>query len=160
MAAAVRWGRSEALEPTSVAKVRWGRSEVSGAAAASPTVRWGRSEASGAAAAILNPLTPLVDVEPLSTVTLTATLATGSATPDSYVWRRVSGAAVALSGTGATITFPAPAAMDGATVVIGVSGLIGGAQGPERTVQITTLPQIRWEPTTAGWVPVAPALAL
>ena len=157
--AVVRWSRSEALEPAVTPKVRWGRSEATVPATSVPKVRWGRSEATGAVSVTLAQLLHQT-VEPLSTVTLTAVPAAGSAVPDSYVWRRVTGATVALSGVGATVTFPAPAHIDGTYVVIGVKGIKAGIESAEQQVRIDARPQLTWAATSTGWSPLAPAIAL
>lgn len=147
--ATIRWARSEGTTP---AKVRWARSEGEGSLPASPPkLRWARSEATGAVAVVLAPLTDRV-VEPLTTQSITVALAAGSATPTSYVWRRVSGPAVTIVGAGATVTIVAPAHLDGTSVVLGVKGVLSGVESVERTIRIDTLPHSLWASTTSGWV--------
>jgi hypothetical protein len=135
-------------------RLRIGGASFDGSLPATGRLRIGGASFDGTVAVILNPLTPAT-VEPLSTVSLTAVVAAGSATPDSYTWRVVSGAPVSLIGTGgATVTFAAPAHENGTYTVIGVKGINGGVQSPEQTVRIDALPQLHWLlDATGSWIP-------
>ncbi len=92
--------------------------------------------------------------EPMTQGTLSAAVVAG-ATPDSYTWRRVSGAQVTLTGTGATRTLVIPASWDGTTVTIGCSAVVGGVTGPEALLTITCLPHIAfWTVQGGAAVPI------
>jgi hypothetical protein len=135
------------------ARLRIGGLSGDGSLPATGRLRIGGLSGDGTVAVILNPLTGST-VEPLSTVNLTAVVAAGSATPDSYTWRVVSGATVSLVGTGATVSFAAPAHPNGTFTIIGVKGIKGGVQSPEQTVRIDALPHLRFKASTSGWVAV------
>ena len=152
--ARVRAYRSAAAGALSTAKARAYRSSAAGTAVVGPRVRVFRSRADGPSALTLNPIPSVTGAEPTALLTVTATPASGSATPTSYSWRRVSGTPITVSGTTASITVLTPAGMDGATTVLGVRGVIGSAQSPEQQVTISTLPQIHWIAGDAGWTPV------
>ncbi len=142
--------------PPPATKVRLHRLTVGGSAVqpAATKVRLHRLTGAGGAVATLNPL-PDLTREPVETITVTATLTPGSPTPDTYTWRVVSGTPVQFTGSGATMTFPAPATMSGATSVIGVRGVKAGVPGPERTFTVTTPPCLVWfqDYATKAWKP-------
>ena len=83
-----------------------------------------------------------LNAEPLSTVTLTAGVVGGGAA--TYTWRLVSGPAVTIVGTGATVTIAAPALVDGATYLIGVTATVAGSTSPEVTCTVVVLPHNEW----------------
>lgn len=133
---------------------------MTGTVATNPTLRIYNADYVGAVGAVVNPLSPQT-VEPHSTVTLTATLATGSGTPDSYQWRVLSGPSVTFSGVGATVTFLSPDAMPpGTSVTVGVSAIIAGNASNEQTVVITVLPQTCWSRVPGGQWVGSPTVAL
>jgi hypothetical protein len=145
-------GLSADTAPTA-ARLRIGGLSGDGVLPATGRLRIGGLSGDGTVAVILNPLTAST-VEPLSTVNLTAVVAAGSVAPDSYTWRVVSGATVNLVGTGASVSFAAPAHPNGTYTIIGVKGIKGGVQSPEQTVRIDALPHLRFKASTSGWVPV------
>lgn len=136
------------------------RAQMTGTAPVGAKGRIYRAQMTGLAAVLLAPFTDR-NVEPMTTQTLTAVLATGSDTPDSYTWRVVpttGSTSVAILGTGATVTITSPATSSGAFVVIGVRAVKGALISPEQTIRITTPPHLRWAATSSGWVPrAAPA---
>lgn len=133
---------------------------VTGTAPTNPKLRVYSGSVSGAAAIVLKPLTD-VTVEPLSPVSITATLDIGSATPTSYSWRRISGPTdYAITASGATVTTTAPAALAGTALVLGVTATNGTTTSTEKTVTINVLPQIDWELTASGWVATRAVVAL
>lgn len=87
----------------------------------------------------------LLAVEPLSTITLTATTTSGP-TPTGYAWE-TSGADVSFSGSGATRTFLAPAHPDGVSFMVSVAGFGDGAATGVDIIAITVLPHLRWRTT-------------
>lgn len=105
---------------------------------------WELTFAPTPAGTALAAIPPQVDVEPQETVTVTASPAPGNSAPSTYNWRQVSGPTVTLSGTGGTRTFEAPSALNGTTVVLGVSGTTSGVTGPEQLASVTILPQLSW----------------
>jgi hypothetical protein len=115
-------------------------------------VRWGRTLVSGTAAVVVNPIPDQTNLEPESTVTITASLL-GGGTADSWVWRVVSGPAVTIVGTGPSVTIAAPSDMSGASVVIGVKATVGVLQSAEVTTTITSLPQTDWWWSGTDWLP-------
>lgn len=157
--AKLRWGR-HALEVLPGVKLRWSRHTLEGTASTGSKLRWGRHALEGTAGVFVNSIAAQT-VEPETTVTLTASLA-GGGTPDSWTWRRVSGPAVTLVGTGATRQFIAPSGMPpaGATVVVGVIATVAGTSSAEATVMITVLPQLRWQYEGGAWVGARRAVAL
>lgn len=157
--ARLRVGGVEASAPPTTPRLRLGGVEASGAAPTATRLRIGGAEASGAVAVVLAAIADLA-VEPLTPLTLTAVPAVGAATPDTYTWRRVSGATVTLSTSGATVNLRAPAHLDGTFVVLGVRGTKDGIQSAEVQVRIDTTPQQLWEATAAGWVAVPPPVSL
>ena len=133
--------------------VLWSRLEATATIPAGPKVRWSRLEATSDVAPSLAAI-PAQTVEPLTTVTLTATTAPGSSTPDAYVWSVISGGPVTILGTGATVTFTAPAPLPptNGTVVIGCTASVGGgAQSTQVTATITVLPCLQWHWTGSAW---------
>lgn len=116
-----------------------------------PQGRIHRVSTSGTAAVILAAF-PGASVEPLSAVTVTAVVQSGG-TP-TFVWRRVSGPAVTLSGTGSSRAFRAPALDAGGTLVLGVTATFEGTSSIEELVTIDIPPQIIWTRTgSTEWVP-------
>lgn len=138
--------------PAAPVKARWISAALDGAAPISGHVRWLRAAVDGAPAVIVNPLPDLANVEPESTVTITATLV-GGGTADTWTWRRISGPAIGLFGTGPSVSFPAPSVIDGGTLVIGVTATLAGITSTEDTFSITVLPQTEWLWTGTGWIP-------
>ena len=127
-----------------------GRVFRSGFTGTPPTARKGRvygTRVSGTPAVVLAPIASRT-VEPMTVVEITALL-TGGTPAQSYVWRQISGPAVQLTGTEHTRSFVAPSSLDGAVVVLGVRGVVGGTSSSETSVTITTLPQIVWTRTNA-----------
>ena len=151
--AKLRWGRSEILES---AKLRWGRSEVTGDLPVVPKLRWGRSEVTGAVTVSLRPFAPMVGVESMIDVAVTAVLDFGSATPDSYVWSHVGGTATRISGTGSSVTVLTPAGWEGATTQIRCTPYVGTAAQKAQDIVITSLPHNSWRATSTGHVPRYP----
>ncbi|WP_100812997.1 hypothetical protein [Microbacterium lacus] len=149
---AVRVARVGLQEQPGLTTVRVGKVALTGLAPAAVKVRVEKVALTGTAAVAVNPIAAIT-AEPESVVTLTASL-TGGGNPDSWTWRRVSGNAVTLTGTGASRTLRAPSGMPpvGGSVVIGIIATVGGVNSPERTVTITTLPQIRWQYQSGAWV--------
>lgn len=131
-------------------KIRWGRTTL--ADPSGSRVRWGRTLVSGTAAVVVNPIPDQTNLEPESTVTITASLL-GGGTADSWVWRVVSGPAVTIVGTGPSVTIAAPSDMSGASVVIGVKATVGVLQSAEVTTTITSLPQTDWWWSGTDWLP-------
>lgn len=87
--------------------------------------------------------------EPMIERTINATVVAGTA-PDSYLWRRVSGAQVALAAAGASCDVVVPGAFNGTTVTIGCSAVVSGVTGPEALLTITALPHIGFWTVQAG----------
>jgi hypothetical protein len=114
--------------------------------------RWYEAGGTGSPAVIVNALPDLANVEPESTITVTATLV-GGGTADTWTWRRVSGPTIGIIGTGATVTFTAPSDINGATVVVGVTATIDATTSPERTFTVNVLAQTEWWWTGTGWIP-------
>jgi len=141
------------------AKGRLFKASLTGSAPVGSKGRVYRTQLTGTAAVVIQPFANQ-KVEPLTPVTITAALAPGSATPDSYTWRVVSGTTVTLVGTGASRTIAAPAHSDGTFVVIGVKGVLAGVETVEQTIRIDTYPQLTWQATTSGWVATRPLVSL
>ncbi|RHA43674.1 hypothetical protein [Cellulomonas rhizosphaerae] len=152
--ARLRIGGIGADDPPAVPRLRIGGISADGAVVASSRrLRIGGISADGAFAVLLQPLTGMSDVEPLTTITLTAVPAPGSPTPDSYVWSVDSGAAVVFSGAGATRSFPAPASPTGASTTIAVQAVKSGVYSPVQKATFTVLPHQIWRPNGAVWAP-------
>jgi hypothetical protein len=108
---------------------------------------------------VVLPTAPVTVLGPGETTTVTAALADGTAA-DSWSWTQVSGAAVTLTGSGASRTFAGPSVMPPEdTVVISVTATKGGETSPPVQFSITILPQTVWTYDGVGWVGglVAPA---
>lgn len=145
---------------TGPVKGRIYRAQLTGTEPIYPKGRVYRAQMTGTAGIGIVPFTDLA-VEPLTPLTLTATLAAGSATPSSYTWRVVSGSPVSIVGTGASVTVTAPACTPGvgsgpiaAFTVIGVRGTSGSVVSPEVTCRIDSPPHQWWQPTPAGFIAV------
>lgn len=144
-------------------RLRIGGISASGAVPTTGRLRIGGISATGTQAVILAPLPNLVDVAPLTNLTVTAGLAGGSATPDSYTWRVLPGSTpVGIIGTGATVTIKAPAGAGhtgpgpaAGSTTIGVRGIKAGIPSPEVTFRIDTLPHQWWFGTSTGYVPIS-----
>lgn len=135
---------------------------VAGAVVPRPKLRVHGGALVGNATATLQPLAD-VTIEPQELVTIATALTSGSATPDSYLWRVVSGTPVPLVGAGATMQFQSPSVMPplGATTVIGVRAVVGGFTSPEVTTTITTRPQLSWSRVPGGqWVGSKPRVLI
>lgn len=146
-----RLGRALLTSPTPAPKARIGRATLSGTVLVTPKARIGRASISGTAAVIVTPPDPLT-LGPGQAVALTAVLASGGAA-DTWTWRRISGPAIAMAGTGATRTVTAPSVMPpGASIVLGVTATVGGVTSAEKTVPLTVLPQLSWSISPTGWV--------
>lgn len=83
------------------------------------------------------------DIEPFSTVTLAASVVTGSVT--SWSWSQISGPAVTLNGSESGRTFIAPANANGATLVFQASG-----DGSTDQVSVQVLPHLEWIKRSSG----------
>ena len=111
------------------------RSVLSGAAVTAPALRVHRSVLSGGGTASILPI-PSITVEPDVDVTLTAV---PNGPMDRYIWRVIAGL-VSLAGTGPQRAFRAPALAAGATITVGVVGLVGNTTSAEVTTTVTVLP--------------------
>jgi hypothetical protein len=148
-------GRVHRISGTGSVEVPRGRVHrisSSGAPAAAPRGRVHRVRSSGVAALAVEPIAGQ-QVPGGALVALTASLE-GGQVADSWAWRRISGPAIGIEGTGATRTFRAPSIMPPAnqTVVVGVTATVGGVTSVERTVEIVVMPQLKWFWTGAAWV--------
>ena len=149
----IRWGRALTEPEPAVPKIRWGRVLSDGTApAANPKIRWGRVASDGVASVTVAAIASIVDIEPGTLVTITASLVGGGAA-DSWTWRPISGPSVGITGTGETVTVVAPSHLDGCTVVIGVRATKDGTVSPERSITLTVLPQLSWRWTGTTLVP-------
>lgn len=133
-------------------KARWISASATGTVLTSAHVRWLSSSATGTAAVVVNPLPDLGNVEPESTVSVTASLVGGGAA-DSWAWRRVSGPTIGIITAGASASFTAPSVLAGTSVVVGVTATVGATTSPEDTFTVTVLPQTEWWWTGTGWIP-------
>lgn len=79
-------------------------------------------------------------VEPWTTVTLTGTDTDTENNVTTRAWSQVSGTAVTLSGSGATITFPAPPSIAGSTLTFRYTATDSGSLSGTDDVVITVLP--------------------
>lgn len=147
-----RWYEAGGQNTPASPHVRWYEAGGTGTAPASSRVRWYEAGGNGTAAVKVTPLPDLSNVEPGTTVTVTAALA-GGGSADSWNWRVVSGPATGLFATGATITFTAPSDINGTSLVIGVTATIGPTTSTEDTFTVTALPQTEWYWTGTGWLP-------
>lgn len=95
-------------------------------------------------------------VDSFATVTLTGAASSDSdGTIASYAWSQVSGTAVALSGSGATRTFTAPANSAGTSLVFGLTVTDNlGATSTQDNMAVTVLPHVEWLMTAGGLVPI------
>jgi hypothetical protein len=141
-------------------KARIYRAQMTGAVPPGVKGRIYKAGMTGVAGVALAPFTNQA-AEPLTPVTLTAVLAAGSATPDSYTWRVVSGSPVAIVGTGASVVVTAPTCTPGAGTgpvpaftVIGVKATKAGVASPEVTVRIDSPTNQWWQATPTGLVAV------
>jgi hypothetical protein len=152
--ARLRIGEVSADELAVAPRLRIGGVSADGALPTTGRLRLGGVSADGTLAVTLLPLAPQT-VRALTTVTLTAVTAPGSAVPDSYTWRVLPGSApVTLTAVGNVATFAAAAHKAGTYSLIGVVGVKGGVLSPEQVVRIDSLPHQLWISTTAGtWVP-------
>lgn len=112
-----------------------------------------RLPAVGAAPSIS--LGPDLTVEPMTTVTLTATHTSGPA-PDSWTWAPLSGPAVTLSPSGATCSFTAPSDKAGTAVAIGCTPATSGVSGAQDALTVTARPQLLWVRESGVWKPLGP----
>jgi hypothetical protein len=151
-------GASIASKPT----LRVHGTTLAGSVVPRPKLRVHDGAVVGDATANLQPLAD-VTVEPQEPVTIATALTAGSATPDSYLWRVVSGTPVSLAGAGASLTFTSPSAMPplGATTVLGVRAVVGGFTSPEVQCTVTTRPQLSWSRVPGGqWVGSKPRVTV
>jgi hypothetical protein len=134
-------------------KLRVYKASFTGTSPTTPKLRVRKIQLAAQLTAILNPIANRT-VEPRLTCTTTASPAEGSATPDSYTWRQISGPAVTLTGSGATRSFLTPNTMppNSSTIVLGVLGVLSGTNGPEVTSTIEVPPQTSWTWNGSAWV--------
>lgn len=121
----------------------------SGVVPVTPNLRILGISGSGVASLVVAPLAALAGVEPESPVTITAVSTIGM--PDGWVWRQISGPTLAMSTSGATVTFPAPSSMSGVTVMLGVTATSASVVSAERTVSVQVLPQTQWAYVGGVW---------
>ncbi len=126
-----------------------------------PRLRVASAVATGTYTPVVQAIDNMVNVEPLTTLTMPLTLA-GGVPADAWTSRVVIGAPVPdLAVTGSTLTFTAPADADGTQTTIGVTGTYGGGTTPEETFTVNVLPQIEWLLVADGtWQPLAPMVLL
>lgn len=121
-------------------------------------LRLGEIRAAGVVQVVLNPMVDQT-VEPLTSLTLTASQTGASPVPDTWTWRVVPGglgSAVTLTGTGATRSFVTPTDPDlGGYVDIGVIGTYSGTPSVEEICRITVLPHLFYA-LTGGLVAMLP----
>lgn len=142
----LRWSKATALADH---KLRLAKVTVTGASA-TPKFRISRMRAIGPVPLALQPI-PDTTAEAFDTVTVTAVLAATSATPTGYSWRQISGPTVAFTDNGASITFVAPPAMAGATVVFGVTAQLNTQSSSEATSNTNVFPHIYWIAGATSW---------
>lgn len=148
----VRWGRAAIDAPSQSPRIQWGLATLEGTASQRPRLRWGGAAVDGVAAVVVAPIPNRSNVEPESTLTITAALQDGG-TADSWTWRPVSGPAVGITGTGPTVQLVAPSHIDGTTVVLGVQAAVGSTKSSEVTITLNVLPQTEWWWIGSGWIP-------
>lgn len=86
-------------------------------------------------------------LEPFDTVTLSAS---ASQPPDSWLWEQTDGAAVTISGSGASRTFTAPATLNGTTLTFQVTAAKSGTTPAVAQVTYTVYPHTTWRGTANG----------
>lgn len=96
--------------------------------------------------------TDQTSVEPWATVTLTATVSSGTAT--SYTWTQAGGTPVTLTGTGATRTFTAPPSADGSSLLFSLTAAnAAGLVSTPDTVVVSVLPVTEFAKVGGAWSP-------
>ncbi|WP_431279885.1 hypothetical protein [Leifsonia poae] len=118
-----------------------------------PTLRFGDVVFSGNAALTVRPF-PDVTVEAFDAVTVTATVGATSPPATGYLWRQVSGPTTLFQDNGSSITFTAPAAVAGTTVVFGVTALLDTQSSPETVATVNVIPHLYWIAGSSGWIPL------
>jgi hypothetical protein len=118
-----------------------------------PVLRVARFGALGGNKPILQPFADRT-VEAYDVVTLTALKTPLSDVPDSYAWRQVSGPPTPFSDNGASITFTAPTAVEGAAVVFGVIASLNSQDSLETTATVRALPHLYWVAGASSWIPL------
>lgn len=132
-----------------------GRIYRAGATGTAPVTGKGRiyrAGLTGTASVLVSVIADYDNVEPETNLAITATLQ-GGGSADSWTWRRVSGAAIGINGTGASVSFLAPSDINGTSVVVGVTATVGPTTSPEETFTVTVLPQTEWWWTGSAWTP-------
>ena len=114
-----------------------------------------RISGSGTPRMVLEAFPDTGDKEPFSSFTLTAR--SSGATPTSYTWRKISGPALDLPGTGSSITFTLPGTIDGVVMTIGVIGHLGAQNSDEQVAAISILPSTIVSRVVNGVTTWAPA---
>lgn len=148
--------RVAGISATSPPRLRVAGITADGTTPVNPRLRVAGLSATGTAYPVLAAVTAnAASAEPSQVVTLTATLAPGSPTPDTYVWSRLSGPAGTLTASGATATFTAPSIDPPGTqdVVLSCRAKVGTVSGNTVSVAVTVLPQTDWTRVPGGsWV--------
>lgn len=125
-------------------RLQWSRAGLDGTLPGT-RLRMSRAGFTGTAVATVSLVVDVTDpsqTEPMTDVQIVATPTGGSATPDSYNWRRVSGAQVNLQTSGNICDLRAPGSLNGTTLVVGCSAVVSGVSGPEATITLVCLPHI------------------
>jgi hypothetical protein len=71
-----------------------------------------------------------------------------------FSWRQISGPPVSFVDNGTFMTFTAPTAMAGTTVVFGVTAFLGAQSSSEVAATVNVLPHLYWVAGSSSWVPV------
>lgn len=131
---------------------------ISAASAAAPKLRWTAVSALSATVAPVIAPFPEMTYEPLVTISVTATLAAGSSTPDSWTWRVISSPdpVVLNNETTDTVTFITPAQLPPnpgtPTMILGVQAIKDTVYSTEVQAPIGILPQLDWTWDGTSWV--------
>lgn len=129
--------------------------ELSSVADAARRLRVAGVEMSGAAVPKILTINSSGSADFGGTVTVTAVLAPGSPTPDSWTVTQTGGQAVTLVGTGATRTFQVPAIMPGQGNLVSITftAHLGGASSAALTVIWSCQYCLEWARVPGGsWV--------
>jgi hypothetical protein len=145
----LRVAKASAATP-SANKLRVAQVTAEGAATGS-RLRVARVSAKGTAPLALQ---PMADRSAEAFEVVSVSLGATSSTPDGYEWRQISGVATPFDDNGNSITFTAPPAIPGTTLVYGVSATLQTARSTESTVTIRVLPHIYWLAGASSWVPL------
>lgn len=120
--------------------------------ATNPKLRVAKVTVQGGVTLIIRPI-PDQLVEALATTVITVPGLANFPAFTTFSWRQMSGPTVTFSDNGSSVSFTAPPAMGGTSVVFGVTAQNGGQSSAEATGTVNVIPHVYWSAGVTAWIP-------